>query len=136
MTRSMKVNPNSVRVSKKDFVRGKKVSIMSIFGILLVCLLLNQITLVNPAHALTRYYNCLARVANKNATLSISNVNACYDMIFKGALDYYGIKQNPILNSPLANSQDTSEKNTPHSRITNDPSQAFEENRHVYDVFR
>jgi hypothetical protein len=51
---------------------------------------------VTPAHALTRYYNCIARIANKNATLSISNVNNCYNMIFKGALDYYGIKSSPI----------------------------------------
>lgn len=54
-----------------------------------------QITSVPPAEALTRYYNCLARVANKNATLSIANVDACYNLIFKGALDYYGIKQPP-----------------------------------------
>lgn len=52
MTRSMKDSPNSVRGSKKDFVHGKKVSIMGIFGILLVCLLLNQITLVNPVHTI------------------------------------------------------------------------------------
>lgn len=64
-------------------------------AIVLMLSLVVQIILVAPAHALTRYYNCIARVANKNATLSISNVDACYNMIFKGALNYYGIKQNP-----------------------------------------
>jgi hypothetical protein len=71
-------------------------SFMTIITIIFISLLLIQITIVTPAHALTRYYNCIARIANKNATLSISNVNNCYNMIFKGALDYYGIKSSPI----------------------------------------
>ena len=60
---------------------------------MLVSSFLIQITSITPAEALTRYYNCLARVANNNATLEIANVDACYNLIFKGALDYYGIKQ-------------------------------------------
>ena len=35
--------------------------------------------------ALTRYYNCTTRVANKNGTLSLQNIENCYDQIFKGA---------------------------------------------------
>ena len=66
---------------------------------------------VTPTHALTRYYNCIARVANKNATLSISNVNNCYNMIFKGALDYYGIKPAPITpDDNFSDSHDISKK--------------------------
>jgi hypothetical protein len=66
---------------------------LTTFGTILIFLLLAQVSIVAPAHALTRYYNCIARVANKNATLAISNVDACYNLIFKGALNYYGIKQ-------------------------------------------
>jgi hypothetical protein len=83
----------------KHTVSGKNSalsSFMTIIAIILISQLLIQITIVTPAHALTRYYNCIARIANKNATLSISNVNNCYNMIFKGALDYYGIKSAPI----------------------------------------
>jgi len=65
----------------------------SIIAIVLVSSFLIQISSVTPSEALTRYYNCIARVANKNATLSMANVDACYNLIFKGALDYYGIKQ-------------------------------------------
>jgi hypothetical protein len=35
--------------------------------------------------ALSRYYNCTTRVANKNGTLSLQNIKKCYDQIFKGA---------------------------------------------------
>ena len=60
----------------------------SIIVIVLASSFLIQISSVAPSEALTRYYNCIARVANKNATLSIANVDACYNLIFKGALDY------------------------------------------------
>ncbi|HEY7109778.1 MAG TPA: hypothetical protein VH415_10140 [Nitrososphaeraceae archaeon] len=73
----------------------KMIYLASIIAIGLVSSFLIQVTSVPPAEALTRYYNCLARVVNKNATLSIANVDACYNLIFKGALDYYGIKQTP-----------------------------------------
>ena len=33
----------------------------------------------------TRYYNCTTRVANKNGTLSLQNIENCYDQVFKGA---------------------------------------------------
>jgi hypothetical protein len=37
------------------------------------------------ADPLTRYYNCATRVANKNGTLSLQNIENCYDQDFKGA---------------------------------------------------
>jgi len=37
------------------------------------------------ADALTRYYNCTTRVANKNGSLSLQNIENCYDQVFKGA---------------------------------------------------
>jgi hypothetical protein len=73
-------------------VKGEKTkyhSILSTIAIMMALSLLIYIALVTPAHALTRYYNCVARVANKNATLSMENVDACYNMIFKGAANYY-----------------------------------------------
>ncbi len=65
---------------------------------------------MTAGHALTRYYNCVVRVANNNATLSISNVDNCYNVIFKGALDYYGIKQQQLKNGNLTDSNKVSEK--------------------------
>src|SRR5215212_7542177 len=41
--------------------------------------------LLTDADALTRYYNCTTRAANKNGTLSLQNADNCYDFIFKGA---------------------------------------------------
>jgi hypothetical protein len=60
---------------------------------MIIFTLLFNIAYVLPSEALTRFYNCVARVANKNGSLTISNVDNCYNLIFKGALDYYGIKQ-------------------------------------------
>lgn len=58
-----------------------------IFPILaiLTIIFVYQIGIMVDADALTRYYNCTTRVANKNGTLSIQNVENCYDQIFKGA---------------------------------------------------
>ena len=44
-----------------------------------------QSGLLIDADALTRYFNCTTRVANKNGTLSLQNVDNCYDNVFKGA---------------------------------------------------
>ena len=44
-----------------------------------------QCGLLIDADALTRYYNCTTRAANKNGTLSLQNVHNCYDNVFKGA---------------------------------------------------
>jgi hypothetical protein len=44
-----------------------------------------QTGLMGNANALTRYYNCTTRVANKNGTLSLQNIENCYDQVFKGA---------------------------------------------------
>ena len=44
-----------------------------------------QTGLLTEADALTRYYNCTTRAANKNGSLSLQNADNCYDFIFKGA---------------------------------------------------
>ena len=48
-------------------------------------ILIYQSGLLTDADALTRYYNCTTRAANKNGTLSLQNVDNCYDNVFKGA---------------------------------------------------
>lgn len=110
----------------------------SIIAIVLVSSLLIQITSVAPAEALTRYYNCIARVANKNATLSLDNVDACYNLIFKGALNYYGIKQESSLVDKDTNPVDDSGSLKGQSDISgaNAPSQKVPATSELYDVFR
>ncbi|HET6591135.1 MAG TPA: hypothetical protein VFG45_13335 [Candidatus Nitrosocosmicus sp.] len=50
-------------------------------------LILAQISIIDPANALTRYFNCVTRSANHNGTFSVDNAEACYDKVFKGAAD-------------------------------------------------
>jgi hypothetical protein len=57
------------------------ISIVTVFVIVFVY----QTGLLVDADALTRYYNCTTRVANKNGTLSLQNIENCYDQVFKGA---------------------------------------------------
>ena len=61
----------------------KKV-IISIAAILAI-IFVYQTGILADAEALTRYYNCTSRVANKNGTLSLQNIENCYDQVFKGA---------------------------------------------------
>lgn len=82
-----------ISTKRNIFGTNPKLSFFKIFAVALICAILANVAYVLPSEGLTRYYNCVARVANKNATLTISNVDNCYNMIFKGALDYYGIKQ-------------------------------------------
>src|ERR687894_2478698 len=51
----------------------------------LFIIIIYQSGLLIDADALTRYFNCATRVANKNGTLSLQNVDNCYDNVFKGA---------------------------------------------------
>jgi hypothetical protein len=44
-----------------------------------------QTSFIIPAHASTYYFNCITRIANKNGTLTLENVENCYDKVFKGA---------------------------------------------------
>jgi hypothetical protein len=44
-----------------------------------------QTGVMGSPNALTRYYNCTTRVANKNGTLSLQKIENCYDQVFKGA---------------------------------------------------
>lgn len=121
---------------------SKAVYFTSIVAIVLASSFLIQISSVAPSEALTRYYNCIARVANKNATLSMANVDACYNLIFKGALDYYGIKQQPTFDNKDTSSEDDSEKVLNGTKGQSDSSNSktqFEKvqrTSELYDVFR
>jgi hypothetical protein len=52
---------------------------------ILTIIFVYQIGIMVDVDALTRYYNCTTRVANKNGTLSLQNIENCYDQVFKGA---------------------------------------------------
>ena len=56
-----------------------------IIAAVLSVIVVYQCGLLIDADALTRYYNCTTRAANKNGTLSLQNVDNCYDNVFKGA---------------------------------------------------
>ena len=38
--------------------------------------------IIQPAHALTRYFNCTAETANKTHQLTIQDIHYCYDKAF------------------------------------------------------
>jgi hypothetical protein len=59
----------------------------NIIALMLSLALIIQVTIIDTAYALTRYINCVTRVANNNGTVSLSNIENCYDKVFKGALD-------------------------------------------------
>jgi hypothetical protein len=61
-----------------------KNDIISIAAILAI-IFAYQTGILVDAEALTKYYNCTSRVANKNGTLSLQNIENCYDQVFKGA---------------------------------------------------
>jgi len=102
-------------------MKMKLSTILATVSIALILSFLIQVTVVAPAHALTRYYNCIARVANKNATLSISNIAACYNMIFKGALNYYSIKQQShvVTDDNSTNSEEKHDRGSGNNSVNN-----------------
>ena len=54
---------------------------------LLVVTSIAQSLFVSNAYALTRYFNCVTRIANGNGTMSLENVKGCYYKVFQGARD-------------------------------------------------
>ena len=69
----------SVKISSKG--------ILKISCIVFSLVIITQITIVDAANALTRYFNCTTRVANSESTFSLDDAETCYDKVFKGALD-------------------------------------------------
>jgi hypothetical protein len=55
-------------------------------GVLVVTSILQSL-FVTTAYALTRYFNCITRIANGNGTMILENVKGCYYKVFQGARD-------------------------------------------------
>jgi septum formation inhibitor-activating ATPase MinD len=68
-------------MTTKTIHKNDIISIAAILAIIFVY----QTGILVDAEALTKYYNCTSRVANKNGTLSLQNIENCYDQVFKGA---------------------------------------------------
>jgi hypothetical protein len=60
---------------------------LGIFFIVMVSVFLIQVSLTTSSLALTRYFNCITRIANGNGTLTLTNVEGCYYKVFQGAID-------------------------------------------------
>jgi hypothetical protein len=60
-------------------------TIAGIFAILMSLSILFQIGSLSSAHALSHYFNCIIRGANKSGAVTLTNVETCYDKVFKGA---------------------------------------------------
>ncbi len=61
--------------------------ILKISCIVFSLVIISQITVIDVANALTRYFNCTTRVANSESTFSLDDAETCYDKVFKGAMD-------------------------------------------------
>jgi hypothetical protein len=55
-------------------------------GILVVTSIIQSLFLTST-YALTRYFNCVTRIANGNGTMTLENVKGCYYKVFQGARD-------------------------------------------------
>ncbi|MFY9567337.1 MAG: hypothetical protein WAQ29_13380 [Nitrososphaeraceae archaeon] len=86
-----KINRTSIR-SKLNYsqqlwpvLRNAQVRTVLTVAAVLSIIVIYQSGMLTDADALTRYFNCTTRAANKNGTLSLQNVDNCYDNVFKGA---------------------------------------------------
>jgi hypothetical protein len=70
---------------KKSTTTSTTLTIAGIFAIVMSLSILFQIGSLYSAHALSHYFNCIIRGANKSGTLTLTNVETCYDKVFKGA---------------------------------------------------
>ena len=60
---------------------------LGIFVFVMVSFILIQASLITSSQALTRYFNCITRIANGNVALTLTNVEGCYYKVFQGAID-------------------------------------------------
>jgi hypothetical protein len=58
-----------------------KMTTSGMLAITAIFVILIQITLVDAAEGLTRYYNCVTRDANNQGTPSLADVEICYDNV-------------------------------------------------------
>ena len=74
-----------------------KSSLLLIMSVTLVTMVV--ISTIVPAFALTKYFNCTTRAANKHFDLTLEDVNECYYKIFVGARKYY-LNETSVLSVP------------------------------------
>jgi hypothetical protein len=84
---------------KKSSTTSTTLTIAGIFAIVMSSSILFQIGSLSSAHALSHYFNCIIRGANKSGTLTLTNVATCYDKVFKGA--------NPNMNHSFNNNHNS-----------------------------
>ena len=66
----------------KNNTKMTTISILSVASILVILI---HISVIDAALGLTKYYNCVTRDANNQGSLSLADVEICYDKVFKGA---------------------------------------------------
>jgi hypothetical protein len=86
-----KINRTSIRgklnycQQRLQALRNAQARTVLTVAAVLSIIVIYQSGMLTDADALTRYFNCTTRAANKNGTLSLQNVDNCYDNVFKGA---------------------------------------------------
>jgi hypothetical protein len=85
-----KINRASIRgklnyCQERWQVRNVQTRTVLTVAAVLSIIVIYQSGILTDADALTRYFNCTTRAANKNGTLSLQNIDNCYDNVFKGA---------------------------------------------------
>src|SRR5919199_1665857 len=70
---------------KSTTTANTTLTIVGIFAIVMSLSILFQIGSLSSAQALSHYFNCIIRGANKSGALTLTNVKTCYDNVFKGA---------------------------------------------------
>ena len=78
-------NKTQLSSTRKKSTTATTLTIAGIFAIVMSLSILFQIGSLSSAHALSHYFNCIIRGANKSSTLTLTNVETCYDKVFKGA---------------------------------------------------
>lgn len=63
-----------------------KSGLIIVIGVLVFTSIIQSL-FVSSAYALTRYFNCVTRIANGNGTMTLENVKGCYYKVFQGARD-------------------------------------------------
>ena len=64
--------------------RRTSIAIFAIVAALALIMIatMNIIVIIQPAYALTRYFNCTTNIANRTHDLTLQDVNFCYDKEF------------------------------------------------------
>jgi hypothetical protein len=75
----------------------RKSTLLAMMSVALICAVV--ISTIAPAFALTKYFNCTTRTANKHGDLTLEDVYECYYKIFVGARGYY-LNETSVLNVP------------------------------------